>query len=40
MLRQRCGRLLAQLERALQLLELGGSLEEGGSAQPLGVGTP
>ncbi|XP_040417589.1 rac GTPase-activating protein 1-like isoform X1 [Cygnus olor] len=28
MLRQRCGRLLAQLERALQLLELGGSLEE------------
>lgn len=40
MLRQRCRRLLAQLERALQLLELGGSLEEGGSAQPLGVGTP
>ncbi|KAK4817424.1 hypothetical protein QYF61_013491, partial [Mycteria americana] len=28
MLRQRCGRLLARLERALQLLELGGSAEE------------
>ncbi|XP_049659631.1 rac GTPase-activating protein 1-like [Accipiter gentilis] len=28
MLRQRCGRLLARLERALQLLELGGSVEE------------
>ncbi|KAM6397104.1 rac GTPase-activating protein 1-like [Pluvialis apricaria] len=28
MLRQRCGRLLALLERALQLLELGGSVEE------------
>lgn len=30
MLRQRCGRLLAQLEQGLQLLELGGSVEEGG----------
>ncbi|OWK63182.1 Rac GTPase-activating protein 1, partial [Lonchura striata] len=28
MLRQRCGRLLAQLEQGLQLLELGGSVEE------------
>ncbi|XP_074766900.1 rac GTPase-activating protein 1-like [Athene noctua] len=28
MLRQRCGRLLARLERVLQLLELGGSAEE------------
>ncbi|KAM6078952.1 LOW QUALITY PROTEIN: rac GTPase-activating protein 1-like [Theristicus caerulescens] len=28
MLRHRCGRLLARLERALQLLELGGSVEE------------
>ncbi|KAL9848180.1 rac GTPase-activating protein 1-like isoform 3-T3 [Geothlypis trichas] len=28
MLRQRCGRLLARLERGLQLLELGGSVEE------------
>ncbi|KAM6259391.1 rac GTPase-activating protein 1-like [Spheniscus humboldti] len=28
MLRQRCGRVLARLERALQLLELGGSVEE------------
>lgn len=32
MLRQRCGRLLARLERVLQLLELGGSVEEGGCA--------
>lgn len=29
MLRRRCGRLLAQLERARQLLELDGRLEEG-----------
>ncbi|XP_039237766.1 rac GTPase-activating protein 1 [Pipra filicauda] len=28
MLRQRCGRLLARLEQGLQLLELGGSVEE------------
>ncbi|XP_065494100.1 rac GTPase-activating protein 1-like [Caloenas nicobarica] len=28
MLQRRCGRLLARLERALQLLELGGSVEE------------
>ncbi|XP_039553468.1 rac GTPase-activating protein 1-like isoform X2 [Passer montanus] len=28
MLRQRCGQLLARLERGLQLLELGGSVEE------------
>lgn len=40
MLRQRCGRLLARLERAVQLLELGGSAEEGGCWQPLGVGHP
>lgn len=30
MLRRRCGQLLAQLERARQLLELDGHLEEGG----------
>lgn len=40
MLLQRCGwllaRLLARLERVLPLLELSGSVEEGGCVQPLG----
>lgn len=41
MLRQRCGRLLARLERGLQLLELGGSVEKGGCTQfPRSWGPP